>query len=544
MRVRLPAAMDTAAVSLLAAASGIYQHWPALTNPLRFDNNWRQAPHWISPDRAAFHPDDAMLRFAEFGTSQVADLIYQTLALTGQDLLWGKVNAILFFVAFIAVAFLVGRAMGGRLVGWTAALLLLTAPSIFREFGGGFMDGLSASMLALAVLIIVTEKWKWSVPLIAFQTLQYPMVAIHSGMIFLVDALVHDRRKMLDPKEWRRKYGYLTIAAVVMGLLIAAKYLVDHGFGELATRATMGGLPEFRPGARSVLLPVSPLFRQIEGRLFDAFHLVLFLFAFAHVGKRALRLPRGLIGLLLGSIVMYQIADLALFRFYFPNRYMHFSFPLFLALASGYWVKTVLSEARERAMPDGAHPMRRWAAVGVVGVVLLVVGYREYGRSARQGQTSVEFTDVGLYEWVEQLPGRPMIVLDPAEASQIPVITGKSVFIMQELSQPYWSNHWDLAVDRTQDFYTAYYATDPLEIIRFTEENDIDYWIVQPEHFSRPFLATVRIAPEPFGSWVRAELDPGPDAVLAGLDESVAEYADREYLGISSEALIEWLGTR
>ncbi len=68
-------ARDVPIVTLLAASWGTYLHWPALTNPLRFDNNWRQAPHWISPDRRFFHPDDAMLRFAEYGTSWFADLL-------------------------------------------------------------------------------------------------------------------------------------------------------------------------------------------------------------------------------------------------------------------------------------------------------------------------------------------------------------------------------------------------------------------------------------------------------------------------------------
>ena len=537
-------ARDVPLVALLAASWGTYLHWPALINPLRFDNNWRQAPHWISPDRQFFHPDDAMLRFAEFGTSWFADLLYQTLALTGHDLVWGKINAILFFTAFITVALIVGRAMGGRLMGWTAAVLLMFLPNVFREFGGGFMDGLSASLLALTILLIAKGRWGWSIPLLAFQALAYPMVAIHSGMIFLVDAVVHDRRRLLDLAEWRRKYLYLVVGAVVLGLIIAAKYLVAHEFGELATRATMQDLPEFRPGARSIVLPVPALWHAVEGRLFDPFHLVLFLVAYTHLAKGALRLPRGLVALLLGSMAMYVVADVFLFRFYFPNRYLHFSLPLFIALAGGYWVSTIASRLRSAPTVDGTHPLRRYAGVAVVAVVLVALGGREFGGELRRGLSTREFEHERLYDWVRQLPGRPMIAVHPLLASDIPVIAGRSVFIMQELSQSYWSAHWTLVEERTKAFFTAYYATDPDVIVRFIETHGIDYWIVQPTHFLPTYLnSRIRFAAEPFNLWVRQELRPTSDALLGELSERVVAFSDGLHYGISSAELIEWLRT-
>jgi hypothetical protein len=547
-RVRLLRAIfvrDVPLVALLAASWGTYLHWPALTNPLRFDNNWRQAPHWISPDRRFFHPDDAMLRFAEYGTSWFADLLYQTLALTGHDIIWGKINAILFFTAFVTVALVLGRSMGGRLMGWTAAVLLMFFPNVFREFGGGFMDGLSASLLVLTILLIAKDRWVWAIPLIAFQSLQYPMVAIQSGMIFLVDALVHDRRRLLDPAEWRRKYGYLAAGAVVMGLIIGFKYLGSHEFGELATRATMQDLPQFRPGARSVVLPVPPLWFDIEGRLFDPFHLLLFLVAYGHLGKNALRLPRGLVGLLLGSIAMYAIADVFLFRFYFPNRYVHFSFPLFVALAGGYWVCTIVSRVRATQERVDAHPLRRYASVVVAAVVLLFIGVRDFDGELRPGLSTRTFEHEQLYEWVRQLPGRPMIAAHPLRASDIPVIAGRSVFIMQELSQSYWSEHWALVDERTKAFFTAYYATDPDVIVRFIEKHGIDYWVIQPTHFSAAYLeGRTRFAAEPFNLWVREQLGPTPDALLGQLPETVAGFTDGLHLGLSSTDLIEWLRTQ
>ncbi len=542
--LRAATVRDIPLVAALAAAWGTYLHWPALVNPLRFDNNWRQAPQWISPERQFFHADDAMLRFAEFGTSQFADLLYKTLALTGHDIIWGKVTAILFFTAYVTVALVLGRAMGGRVTGWAAATLLMFFPNIFREFGGGFMDGLSASLLGLTILVIVKGKWGWSIPLLALQSVQYPMVAIHSGMIYLVDAVVHDRRRLFDLAEWRRKYVYLAVGAVVMVAIIASKYLGSHEFGELATRATMQDLPQYRPGARSIVLPVPSLWSYVEGRFFDPFHLLLFLVAYMHLAKSTFRLPRGLIGLLLGSMVMYVIADIFLFRFYFPNRYLHFSLPLFIALASGYWVSQVIDRVRSRPQTEGAHRYRRYAGVAAAAALLLLVGYREYDGELRRGLSTVEFDDEELYAWVRELPGRPMLAVHPLRASDIPVITGRSVFIMQELSQSYWSEHWALVQERTRAFFTAYYATDPDVIVRFIEDYGIDYWIIQPAHFLPTYLESrIRFAAEPHNTWVRRELRPTPEALLAGLDRSTVGFSDGTHYGISSAELVAWLRT-
>ena len=320
---------DVPLVAFVAAAWGTYLHWPALVDPYRFHNNWRQAPHWISPARQFFHADDELLRFAEFNTSPFADLLYQTLALTGHDLIWGKLNAILFFTAYVTLASLIGRTMGGRTMGWVTAVSLMLFPNMFQEFGGGFMDGLSASLLCLTMLVIVRRKWAWAVPLMAFQSVTYPMVALLSGMVLLVDAILHDGRRWFDARQWRRKYLFLAAAAGVAAGIIAWKYLGGHEFGELASRATMASRPEFGVESRSRVLPVDSLWTQFSGRLFDPFHLTLCLFAVAHLAKAAFRLPRGLASLLLASVVMYVLADIFVMRFYFPSRYVYFSLPLF-----------------------------------------------------------------------------------------------------------------------------------------------------------------------------------------------------------------------
>ena len=134
-------------VLLTALVVGVFVHRPALLEADRFHDNWRQSPHWISPERQSFHPDDLLLRYARFNTAPLTTAGYSLLARTGIDLYWGKVTALLFFVLTALCVFVTGRAMTDRVGGGAAAVLFLFFPCMFYEFSGGFANGLSTLFL-------------------------------------------------------------------------------------------------------------------------------------------------------------------------------------------------------------------------------------------------------------------------------------------------------------------------------------------------------------------------------------------------------------
>ena len=306
---------DFLLVFLLVLSLAIYLYGPVLSNPNQFHNNWRQSPHWISPEKQNFHPDDLLLRYAEFNTSPFGDWLYKTLALTGRDIIWGKLNTILFFVAMVLLIFIIGRKYYNRWAGWIAVVIILFFPSIFKEFSGGFMSALSAPLLCLTLLVIATRKWVWAIPLMAIQSLAYPMVAVHSGMIFLIDILINDRKQLFNRFEWRNKYLPLLLAALVSVTLMSGKYLESqHEFGQLVTWSEIQDRDAFKWEGRYPLIPVKSLWFQLEERWFNWFHLSLFLIPFYFLAKGAFRLPRGLPALFFGSLIMYVLADIFLMK--------------------------------------------------------------------------------------------------------------------------------------------------------------------------------------------------------------------------------------
>ncbi|MCP4404975.1 MAG: hypothetical protein GY801_47695, partial [bacterium] len=215
---------DVFIVLLISLLFGVFLHWKTFVQADRFHDNWRQSPHWTDPQNQQFHPDDLLIRYAHFNTSPFADILYKTLAHTGIDIFWGKVNAVLFFAFAVISVFVAGRAAGDRVSGWIATILFLFFPCVFKNFVGGFMSGLSGLFPGVTIYIIFRKKWWWAVPLLSLEAFIYPMVAVQSGIMFVCDYLFHDVKKTFNVVLWKTKFLPLLLAAVISFSVMSMKY--------------------------------------------------------------------------------------------------------------------------------------------------------------------------------------------------------------------------------------------------------------------------------------------------------------------------------
>ncbi len=526
---------DAVIIFVAALCVGLYLHWPAFVQSDRFHDNWRQSPHWIAPESQNYHPDDLLIRYAQFNASPGANWIYKTLARTGADIIWGKINAVLFFALTVLSAFITGRAMHNRSSGMIAALIFVFFPCIFKEYSGGFMSALSAPLLCLTVLSLVRGKWWWAVILMVVEGFIYPMAAIQSGMIYLIDVLIHDRKRLFDRHMWKIKYVPLLIAALLSVTIISGKYIAsNHEFGDLVSRSEIGERAEFTKAGRYPLIPTPPLWDQMGEQWGTWFHLALFLTAYFFLAKRIFLLPRGLYALLISSMFLYFLADIFLMKLYIPDRYLHFAVPLFMALAGGYWLALVFER-------EG----RRKIVIYLIAIVLIGVGIWEFHAEFKQGQKTWRYKRHDLYAYVRSLPDRPMIAIHPQQGSEIPLMSGKSVLISRELSHPWWTDYWEIIAERTRDFFRAYYTTDEDEIRAFITKYGISYWIIQPRHFTSRFLFRRKgLYIEPFNTWIKDNLRPSGRAILHNIPNNYKLFDNGRYVVISSEGLMRWLDDR
>ncbi len=535
---------DVAGAFGLAAAHGTFLYWKVFFDNYLFHDNWRQSPHWINPARAAFHPDDVLVRYAEFNTSPGENLLYKFLATLGPDILWGKINGVIFYAIGAAIVFATGHAMRGRFGGWAATCMFMFFGPNFETFAGGFSSGMSMPLLCLAMLFVHQRRWWPFVPLIAAQVYIYPMVAVHTGAYLIADTLAHDLRRWNDPTLWKKKILPLGIAAGVLGLALFAKYTTDHDYGHLTDRVEIGDRVEFGFSGRARVVPVSSFTKHLDRQWTELFHVALFTAAFIYFGRRMLKMPRGLWSLLLASAVMFWLADLMLFRLYIPNRYVLRSLPLIMVFAGAYW----MSGIRDRASAPIAdwHPRLRflgktpqWVAVALV---LAAIGVQSFWKHlVPPGAPVNSFRRYGIYEAVRALPGRPMIAMHPQKSSEIPLLAGKSVLITKEFAHPWWTDYWDLQLERHHDFFRAYFSDVPRDVRAATIKHNIDYWLVDQEDFNRGRWKPGRKYNQPFDSWISRKLRPRGVSVLATLPEELKLWADDRYFLVASPDLFAYL---
>ncbi len=543
-----------------AAAVAVYLSWPSLTRADRFHENWRQCPQWTSPDKQHFQDDDLMLRYSEFGTSPFGNALYKTLALTGHDVVWGKVVTIVVFALGALSCFLAANAMCGLPAGWAAVMLFLFFPSQQEHFAGGFMATFSWPLLGFAVLLIYRRRWWWSIPLVSFSAFAYPMVGLHIGMMYVVDTVWHDLRtgRLRDRELWRAKLLPLALAAAAVLAILGAKYFEDHGFGELVTRADMQDRIEFTKEGRYRILPTTALWKRFERQWENPFHFSLLLAAVFFLGRSAFRMPRGVYALLVASILMYYLADYLVMRLYLPSRYIRRSLPLFACLVGGIWWARIYYGALQSGMlrsgsgeGSGAprrskrRILRRLAPVIAATILLAGLGVYEFAGELEPGEHTRVFDRHGLYQAIRELPGRPMIAAWPRLASELPLMTGRTVLFNKEQAHPWWTDYWDEVTERTHEFWRAYYTRDPAELKRVVDKYGIDYWVVEPRYYERRYVSRRRLHYEPLDSWLKRRLrGPLGTSLLAQVPPAYRLYQDERHYLVSSAALFEWLEAR
>ena len=528
-------------VFFAAILLAVYLHLPALLEEDRFHNNWRQAPHWLSPENQSFQDDDLLLEYAEFNTSPVADFIFQNLSKTGIDIYWGKLLAILYFAITVLLIFITSKKMYNETAGWISAIIFGLFSMMFEEYSGGFMSAFSSPLILLTIYVIYTKKWWWIPPIILLESLSYPMAAVHSGAILFIDFLINDKNNIGSKEYWKEKYVPIVISILFFVSVVALKYLsMQHDFGELVSRAEIQNRGVFTTWGRSPIIPVKSIWLEFENKLGTWFTVLFFVSSFYYLGKSIFKLPRGLYALLFGSIFIYIIADILLMKLYIPNRYFHYSLPFFFSIAGGFWWANILRLEKDKIVGALKNKFNlKLPKIYIVTVALVLIGFISYSSSLVPGLQTKKYDDHNLYSFIKELPGKPMIAIHPTKGSEIPITTGKTVFLSMELSHPWWTSYWNVIKKRTQDYFKAYYSYNPDEIVSFIEKNKIDYWIINRKHFSSKYIKR-RIYIRPFNNWIKRKLTPSSRCVLNNIPQKYWDYNEGTEFGISSDNLLQY----
>ena len=524
-------------VLLLGLLVAFGLQWKSCIEPNRIHNDWRQVPHWRAEATQEFQPGDRLLEYLRFDASPFGNLLYGTLASTGIDAAWGKLNGMLWFACAAALLFLAARAMApGRIAGWVAAAVFLLFPSQMEPFVGGFISGLGITLVCLSVFLAARKWWGWGSLVVAIQALIYPMGALLSGLMLLAAGLERPR-EWTDRAALRSRVAPLGLIAVVCIAVVVAGYLGGTSeFGDLAMRPHIGGRAEFSHSGRGLLLPTPSILAQLSQYFGSVSYLMTCLLAFLVLGKPMIRLPRVLHALLLVSFGLLLVADVLFIRLDDPGGYLALGLPPFVALSSGVWVARAIEREPLRTVLDTPLVKLR-ASPAVLGVGLLaLIGLIEHGATfAPSGKLATRhFRRTALYDAIRELPAGIMLASHPRVASELPLMTGRSVVVTAEAALPWWSEHWNWSEERIQDILRAYYADEPGTLIGVSRRYGVDYWVVDRERYSS---RSGGMYYQPWVRWAHRSLRLRGNSVLRSVPEEYLTWEGGAYFVVSTEDL-------
>ena len=119
--------------------------------------------------------------------------------------------------------------------------------------------------------------------------------------------------------------------------------------------------------------------------------------------------------------------------------------------------------------------------------LLLYPTYAVQSRPYRLGYVNGDNPE--LYQFLQQQPQDSLIATTSKEGDFIPSLAQRSILIAREYSIPY---HWDFYQQirlRTQDLIQAQYSEDPLEVNKFIQKYDFDFWLLDQNAFSEEYLS-------------------------------------------------------
>ncbi|MFZ5448742.1 MAG: hypothetical protein ACOZFS_08930 [Thermodesulfobacteriota bacterium] len=469
----------------------VLAHSPALTNPFIINDDVRQQLYWMRQwqDPALFQ-GDFLTGYARHYVTWGVKALYWLASWWLNPLYFAKVLPGILFVCLAVCLFRTGTCLWDRRLGWITVAVYWLMPFFLDNLAGGLARAFAAPLLALFWLGWQENRSRVMGAALLLQALFIPYIFLVAAPAALL-AWFAARIGKDEPPPFPVNATHFFVLGLGAALVIAMNLQFSgNGYGPLVKARDMVNHPEFYVHGRYRILPESsllwdlivpwefiPPFREwgpVAGGLICAGLLVL-----VAVGARRVDWPswrqrlKPVFYLGLASLVLYFLARLFLLQLFIPDRYLIYTLNLFYCLALALGLKEAL---RVERWP------RHLAILALVAVAALSawrlegVGLKDY--SAYNA----------LYRALDPTPKDALIAGHPNLMDTVPTFAGRRAFATYELAHPWSRGYWTELKPRLHDFFQAYYAADPREVVNFCRKYDIAFLIVDDRHFSSAFL--------------------------------------------------------
>jgi hypothetical protein len=454
------------------------------------------------------------------------------------------------FVAALVFIYYAVRARSSHFVGLASVVFLAHDARFFRITAGGYARTFGPTLTLAFLAAWLSGRRRLVLVVLMVQAGIYPSVAVPSCVAFGIYSLIEFWRD----RKWRPIAELAGTAVAVIALAMAQNIRAPSWWGSLVWMSEAKQMPAFFPGSRMPLVPLKPIGRTVwhtvrqgwghNGEIFPELakwnHAHDYVATLGLVGVALLialirrqRFPLHIPWLMLCAFGGYMLARTVAFQMFVPRRMMDHVWPYALAVAIplAFWFCV------QGLAPKSRRWIRELATVLLVIVPLLVfAGHGVAKRAAYRNYAK----DAKLYEFVKTLPKQAQFAGNMQPMDEIPLFSQRQPYVNWKLAHPFRKGYWAEIERRVLRMYEAFYATDFDTVLRFADEEKIDYFIVDRKRFKKLEKGDGQLF-EPLRSKVRPWFRQGRgNFVLDPAPEEAILFEHRGYDVIDLAKLAEW----
>jgi hypothetical protein len=482
---------DILLVSGLAAIIFLYAHLPALTNPYVINDDVRQQIFWMRQwhDPTLFQ-HDLLADYARHYLPWGVKVLYWLASFVVNPILFSKILPGFLFVLLSATLYRIGSILEDRRLGWFVVCVSWLMPFFIDNLSGGLARAFAAPLLALFWCFWLSGNSRGMALTLLLQALFIPYIfpICASGVII---AWILMKTRQGEPPPFPASATNLAYLALAASLVVLFNYnFTWSGYGPLVRAADMVNRPEFTSSGRVHIVPVYtlpwemirlwefiPPFHEL-GEVAGSFLCGLLILGALWGGWQIqwyLLLPRlqPIWCLGLASLLWYALARMFLLKLFIPDRYLIYTANLFYCMGLALCFHALTKDLfRHRVVTVGA------LSLVVVFSALRLQGVGLFDYSA----------GIPLYSALSKIPKDALVAGHPEVMDNVMTFAHRRALVTFELAQPWSQGHWRQVRPRLEDFFAAYYATDPEVVRTFCRKYRISHLVLDERHFTPDFL--------------------------------------------------------
>jgi hypothetical protein len=364
-------------VAVMAAVIATNAYYPALVNEYIINGDVPTHIYWMQQfNDTTLFKDDLLTDFAKHIQPWGVVQVYYWASAFADPLWLSKVLPIVLFVPASVYLFKLVRVLSGTFAGFLAASLFMVMPISLGSMASGSARTFGYPLTIMFLYFLITKNhFKASVVMVA-QTLFYPIVFCVSAITFALSFLTARRQGEFGDKKGLYFAAAATISVTIM--MFQHVLMVNPSIGTAVRRTEMINAPEYYKDGRLEIIPTpslvsytinmstapyldfaaesfvyswirssKPPFVKYEYAKVVLFGAVIFCvwFLSREVVRGEIVLPAELLYLCIAAGVMYKIADILLFKLYFPQRYIEYAIPVLGVILGAITIDRLLAKA-------------------------------------------------------------------------------------------------------------------------------------------------------------------------------------------------------